>query len=303
MGFLASGQVIVQGVTEPLGLTIVPLMQRYGTRLVAGVASGLEDQVVADLPVANLVQQVVADFGPITTSIICVSPYRVLDAALEAMQMGIRQLVLMTQGVPPLDMLQLVQAASASGTLVLGGNTPGLIMPGQNLLLGIHPPQFYAPGKVGIISRNGTLTYEVARNLTATGFGQSIALSIGADSIVGSTLSQWLQILEMDEQTEAIVLVGQVGSDAEEIAAQCITESITKPVVAYIAGQTAPRHRRLGHANVILESQSGNFGSTLGTVASKTKALQRAGVPVAESPAQLPELLQHVMDMLVLETA
>jgi succinyl-CoA synthetase alpha subunit len=295
MIFAASGQVIVQGLTEPLGMTIVPAMQQYGTRLVAGVMPGQGGQMACGLPIFDAVQSVVAQLGTIATSVICVAPYQVLDAAREAMQAGIRQLVLITQSVPPLDMVRLVQAAQTCGTLVVGANSLGVIVPGQ-LLLGLHPTHCYRPGGVGIISRTGTLTSVVARVLTAAGLGQSIAVCIGADPIVGSTLTQWLQLLEADAQTEAIVLVGQVGSDAEEIAAQAIIQGVTKPVVAYIAGQMAPRHRRLGHANTILATHSLNLGWDWGTVVSKTQAFKRAGVAVAASPAQLPQLLRQLMD-------
>jgi succinyl-CoA synthetase alpha subunit len=304
MIFAVSGQVIVQGLTGPLGMTIVPAMQQYGTRVVAGVMPGQGGQMACGLAVFDAVQSVVAEWGAIATSVICVDPYQVLDAAREAMQAGIRQLVLISQGVPPLDMVRLVQTAQSSGTLVVGANSAGVIVPGQ-LLLGVHPPHCYTAGAVGIISRAGTLTYAVARVLTAAGLGQSIAVSIGSDPIVGSTLTQWLQLLEADAQTEVIVLVGQVGSDAEEIAAQGIRAGMTKPVVAYIAGQMAPRHRRLGHANAILAAHSLDLGRDWGTVVSQTQAFKRAGVPVAASLAQLPQLLRQLMavDRAMPETA
>jgi succinyl-CoA synthetase alpha subunit len=301
MAFLASGQVIVQGLTAPLGLTIVPGMLSYGTPIVAGVASGQGGEVVLGLPVRDAVASVVAEFGAIVTSVICVPPWQVLDAAREAMQSGIRQLVLITQGVPPLDMVRLVQAAQSVGALVIGANTPGVIVPGQ-VLLGVHPPQCYMPGRIGLLSRTGTLTYEVARVLTAAGWGQSIGVSIGSDAIVGSTLAQWLTLLAADAGTDAIVLVGQVGSEAEELAAQSLVGNLTKPVVAYIAGQMAPRLRRLGHANAIVTAHLGE--GNLGTLASQTQALQRAGVAVATSPAQLPQLLRQALAVRVLrETA
>jgi succinyl-CoA synthetase alpha subunit len=298
MVFSALGQVIVQGLTGPLGLTIVPGMLGYGTRLVAGVDPGQGGQAILGLPVFDAVRSVVAEFGPISTSVICVTPDRVLDAAREAMQAGIRQLVLMTKGVPPLDMVQIVRVAQVCDALVVGANSPGVIVPGQ-LLLGMQPPDCYRPGTIGLLSRSGTLTYEVARSLTAAGLGQSIGVSIGTDAIVGSTLVQWLAILEADPATQAIVLVGQVGqvgSDAEEIAAQAIRDRVTtKPVVAYIAGQMAPRQRRLGHANAILSAHSLALGRSEGTVASKTQAFNRAGVLVATSPAQIPQLLRDLL--------
>jgi succinyl-CoA synthetase alpha subunit len=301
MIFSAFGQVIVQGLTVPLGLTIVPAMQSYGTPIVAGVAAGHGGDMVLGLPVRDAVASVVAEFGAIATTVICVPPGQVLDAAREAMQSGIGQLVVITQGVPPLDMVRLVQVAERCGALVIGANTPGVIVPGQ-LLLGMHPSQCYRPGRIGLLSRTGTLTYEVARVLTAAGLGQSIGVSIGSDAIVGSTLGQWLAMLEADQNTDAIVLVGQVGSEAEEIAALTLLERVTKPVVAYIAGQMAPRLRRLGHANAIVTAHLGDGG--LGTLVSQTQALQRAGVAVATSPAQLPQLLRQVLAVDVMpETA
>jgi succinyl-CoA synthetase alpha subunit len=293
MIFAASGQVIVQGMTASLGPIVAPLMQQYGTRLVAGVAAGSGGQVVAGLPVMDLVQQVVGEFGAIATSVICVPPYQVLDAAREAMQSGIRQLVVITSGVPPLDIVKLVQMAQASGTLIVGPNSPGVIVPGK-LLLGIHPPQFYAPGKIGLISGHGTLTYEVARSLSLEGLGQSIAVSIGADAIVGSTLSQWLQILETDDSTEAIVLVGKVGRDVEEILN--IAQSMSKPIVSYIPAPPLPRPRRLGHANAILESHAFNDREpSWVTVTHPTKDLQCLGVTMAASPGEIPQRLRQAM--------
>jgi succinyl-CoA synthetase alpha subunit len=294
MIFSAMGQVLVQGITEPLGLRAVPAMQAYGSRIVAGVAPGNGGQVVAGVPVYDMVEQVVAAFGPIAVSVIFSHPYEVLDAALEAIRAGVRQLILVTQGIPPLDMIRLIRQAEATDTLVVGPNTPGVIVPGQ-LLLGVHPTGFYRPGSVGLLSRNGPLTYEIAQAMSQADLGQSIALSIGSDAILGSTLPQWLQMLEEDEQTEAIVLIGEIGGDAEELAAHYVAEAIDKPVVAYIAGYTAPRNRRLGHAGAILESRVLDLGPDLGTAESKIAALKRAGIPVATRPSDVPKLLRKVL--------
>ncbi len=294
MIFSPNNQVILQGIAGPLATTYAPLIQSYGTQLVAGVSPGYGGTTIAGIPVLDMVEQVVSQYGAIDISIIFSHPYDVLDAATEAMRAGIRQLIIISQGVPPIDMIHLIQQAEANETLVVGPNSPGVILPGK-MLLGIHPPMFYTPGRVGLITRNGPLTYEVARLMTKAGIGQSIGVSLGSDLIVGSTLPQWLQMLEEDEETDAIVLVGEMGGDSEEMAASYIAESIEKPVVAYIAGHTAPRDRRMGHAGTIIEVQQGGFGPDLGTAESKVSALKQAGVPVADRPSQIPDLLQRIL--------
>ena len=294
MIFDLNSQVIVQGITEPIGQTYVPLMHAYGTKIVAGVSPGYGGATCGTIPVFDMVEQVVLELGRIDISLICTHPYDVLDAATEAMRAGVRHLIVISQGVPPVDMIHLIQQAEATDTLLVGPNGPGVIMPGR-LLLGIHPPMFYTPGRVGLLTRSGPLTYDIARTLTQAGIGQSIGVSIGSDSIVGSTFQQWLQILEEDEDTDAIVLVGEIGGDSEELAAHYITHSIDKPVIAYIAGHTAPRDRRLGHAGTIIEAKAGDFGADLGTAESKVTALKQAGVPVADRPSQIPDLLRRVL--------
>lgn len=294
MIFSPNSQVILQGIAGPLATTYAPLIHNYGTHLVAGVSPGHGGTSIAGIPVLDMVEQVVAKYGSIDISVIFSHPYDVLDAATEAMRAGIRQLIIVSQGVPPIDMIHLIQQAEANETLVVGPNSPGVIVPGK-MLLGIHPPMFYSPGRVGIITRNGPLTYEVARLMTKAGIGQSIGISLGSDLILGSTLPQWLQILDEDEDTDAIVLVGEMGGDSEEMAATYIAESIDKPVVAYIAGHTAPRNRRMGHAGTIIEVQLGSFGPDLGTAESKVTALKQAGVPVADRPSQIPDLLQRIL--------
>ena len=294
MIFNLDSQVIVQGITEPIGQTYVPLIYAYGTKVVAGVSPGYGGLMCGAIPVFDMVEQVVLKFGRVDISLICTHPYDVLDAATEAMRAGVKHLIIISQGVPPVDMIHLIQQAEASDTLLVGPNGSGVIIPGK-LLLGIHPPMFYTPGRVGLLTRNGPLTYDIARTLTKAGMGQSIGVSIGSDSIVGSTFQQWLQILEEDEDTDAIVLVGEIGGDSEELAAHYIADSIDKPVVAYIAGHTAPRDRRMGHAGTIIEAKAGDFGADLGTAESKVTALKQAGVPVADRPSQIPDLLRRVL--------
>lgn len=293
MNFTAN-KVLVQGITESLGSIYAPLMQAYSGQILAGISPGHGGQELEGIPIFDLVEQALFSVGTVDTSVIFVPPYQVLDAALEAIAAGIRQIVIITEGVPPMDMTRLCRVAEATETLVVGPNCPGIIVPGQ-VLLGTHPAEFYTPGSVGLVSRCGTLTYEVAKELSQAGFGQSIALGIGSDHVIGSTFQQWLQILDEDEQTEVIVLVGKIGSDSEEVAAQYIMEAIDKPVVAYIAGCTLPQNRNVGHAGAVISSQIAGLGDEIGTAKSKIAALKQAKVAIAESPSQLPDLLKRVL--------
>lgn len=291
MNFTANSKVLIQGITEPLGAVYAPLMRDYGTKVMAGVSPGCGGQQVQGIPVYDMVEQALAQVGNVDASVIFVPPYAVLDAALEAIESGIRQLILITEGVPPLDIVCLVQQAEATDTLVVGPNSPGIIVPGQ-ILLGIHPPAFYKPGSVGIVSRSGTLTYEIAQELTQAGLGQSIVVGIGGDRILGSSFQQWLQILEEDDRTEAIVLIGEIGGDSEEVAAQYVSEVIDKPVIAYIAGRTAPKGQSMGHAGAIVASLVAGIGKEIGTAESKLSAFKQAKIPVADRPSQIPELVK-----------
>jgi succinyl-CoA synthetase alpha subunit len=295
MNFSPALKVIVQGITEPLGSTAIGFMQAGGTQVVAGINAGDQGQVIQGIPVFDMVEQAIAVVGPIDATVIVSHPYAALDAALEAIAAGIRQIVLVSKGIPPLDMVHLIRRAEATDTFLVGPNTPGIIIPNQ-LMLGVHPPNFYTPGTVGLISRSSTLTYEVAWELTQAGIGQSIGVSIGGDAISGSTFPQWLQILDEDDATEVIVLVGEIGGNSEEAAAHYIAATIDKPVIAYIAGRTAPRDRRMGHAGAIVDFQSAYFGPNIGTAESKIAAFQRANIPVADRPSQIPSLVQQALD-------
>jgi succinyl-CoA synthetase alpha subunit len=294
MNFTPASKVIVQGILEPLGATYTPIMQGYGTQVVAGVHPGCGGRMLADVPVFDMLEQALPIVGSVDASVIFSPPYAVLDAALEAIAAGVRQIVLVTQGIPPLDMVRLIRVAEATDTLVVGPNSPGILVPDQ-ILLGIQPPEFYKSGSIGILSRNGSLTYEVAWSLSQAGLGQSISVSIGGDVIVGSTFQQWLQILDEDDHTDAIVLVGEIGGDSEEAAAHYIAEAIDKPVIAYIAGRSSPRDRRMGHAGAIIESQSSDFGPDIGTAESKITAFKRAGIPVAERPSEIPDIVRKLL--------
>ena len=281
------------GITEPLGSVYTPLMKAYGTRIVAGVSPGQGGRVVHGIPIYDMVEPALAHWGTVDTAVVFVPPYAVLDAALEAIAAGIQQLVLITEGVPSLDMVALLRKAEMTETLVIGSNSPGVIVPGQ-ILLGTHPPAFYTPGRVGIVSRSGTLTYEVALELTRAGLGQSIAVGVGGDQIVGSSLQQWLQILEEDEPTDVIVLIGEAGGEGEEFAAHYIAEAIDKPVVVYIAGQTAPSDPATAPGAVIA-ARLARLGNAVGTVDNKIAAFQQASIPVAARPSQIPELVKQAL--------
>lgn len=294
MSFKADSKVLIQGIAETLGSTHAALMKTYGTNVVAGVSAGKGGQTLHDIPVFDMVDQALPAVGPVDITAIFTPAYLVLDAALEAIAAGIRQIIIITEGVPPLDMVRLAAKAEATDTLVIGPSCPGVIVPGK-VLLGTHPSEFYIPGPVGLISRSGTLTYEIARELTRSGLGQSTCVGIGGDAIVGSSFQQWLQILEEDDATEVIVLVGEIGGASEEAAARYIDEAIDKPVIAYIAGHHAPKGRRLGHAGAIITAGLADLGADVGTAESKMAAFKQAKVPVAERPSQIPELVKKVL--------
>jgi succinyl-CoA synthetase alpha subunit len=236
----------------------------------------------------------VAAVGHVDTAVILVDPYSVLDAALEAIAAGIRQIAIVTPGVPPLDMVRLVRKAEATETLVIGPNSPGIIVP-DKLLLGTHPKEFYTPGSIGVISRSSTLTYEVALELTEAGLGQSMAVCIGCDAIVGSSFMQWLQLLDEDDSTEAMVLIGEVGGWSEQAAASYIASAIDKPVVAYLAGRYVPKGPSLGHAGILISSRAAAQKAFGVTVENKMAAFEEADIPVAARPSEVPKLLKKLL--------
>ncbi|KJH73620.1 succinate--CoA ligase subunit alpha [Aliterella atlantica] len=285
-------KVLIQGITADIASTHGSRMKAYGTNIMAGVNPGSGGQIYHDIPSFDLVEQVVAEIGAIDTTLIFVPAYQALDAALEAIAAGIRQIVIISPGMPPLDMVHLLRKAEATETIIVGPNSPGIIIPGK-LLLGTHPSEFYTPGSVGIVSRSSTLTYEIALELTKSGIGQSIGVSIGGDTIAGSSFLQWLQMLDEDENTSAIVLVGEPGGNSEEAAARYIAEAIDKPVIAYIAGRKAPAGRHWGHTGTL--AMVVGRGEDVGTAQSKLAAFKSAKVPLAERPAQIPELVKKAL--------
>lgn len=295
MNLTPNSKVLVQGVTGAVSTNTVSMMKSYGTNIVAGVSAGEGGQEWHEIPVFDLVEQAQKKVGPIDTSVIVAPPYAVLDSACEAIAAGIRQIAIITDGVPPLDMVTLLGKAEATDTLVVGPNCAGIIVP-KKLLLGTHPPEFYTRGAVGVISRSNTLSYEVAIELTRAKLGQSICVSIGSDEIIGSSFIQWLQILDEDENTDAIVLVGEVGGGREEAAASYIFETIDKPVIAYVAGIHSPIQKIQTHADNLMSLRAAALKlNGTGTAESIVKAFKTAKIPIAERPSQIPSLVKKAL--------
>jgi succinyl-CoA synthetase alpha subunit len=271
-------KVVVQGITGNMGATHTKLMKAYGTQIVAGVTPGKGGQEFEGVPVYDSVSEACSKHE-INCSVIFVPPYFALDAALEAIDAGIKLVSVITEGLPPQDAVKLHAAAKANDVLVNGPNCPGIITPGE-CLIGIHPGSIYKPGKVGLISRSGTLTYEIGLGLKQADIGISTAVGIGGDPIIGIDQIKSLELFEADNDTDLIILVGEIGGTAEEEAAEYIKNNVKKPVIAYVAGVTAPEGKRMGHAGAII---AGNKG----TAKSKREAFEAAGVKVADTPYEI----------------
>ena len=277
-------RVIVQGITGRDGSFHTEQMLEYQTQIVGGVTPGKEGQKIFSLSVFNTVKDATAETGA-TCSIIFV-PARFASAAIrESAESGIELIVCITEGIPVVEMIENCTIVKENGARLIGPNCPGLISPGK-CKVGIMPARIHTSGKVGVISRSGTLTYEVVYNLTTAGFGQSTCVGIGGDPIIGTSFNELLAIFEADRDTNGVVLIGEIGGEDEERAADFIQAKMRKPVVAFISGRTAPPGKRMGHAGAII---SGNRG----TAEAKLKAFENIGVPVADRPDQIPELLKH----------
>jgi len=280
-------KLVVQGITGRDGGFHAGKMKEFGTQVVAGVSPGKEGQEVNGIPVFNTVEAAVKATGA-NTSVIFVPPGFAADAVAEASDAGIDLVITITEGVPTLDVIRITPILERNGTKMIGPNCPGLITPSESLV-GILPAPIFKKGNVGLISRSGTLTYEMVNQLTTNGIGQSTCIGIGGDPVVGLHYKELLSMFEADEQTEAIVLCGEIGGDAEEKAAEFIKNSISKPVVAFIAGQSAPPGKRMGHAGALITSGSG-------TAEEKIKAFEAAGVKVAKEPSEIPELIKQALN-------
>jgi len=277
-------KLVIQGITGRDGKFHTRKMRDYGTNVVAGVSPGKEGMTLDGIPIFNTVDAAVKTTGA-NTSIIFVPAAFAADAILEASEAGIQLVVAISEGLPIQDMIRITPILKQNKTLLIGPNCPGLITPGESLV-GILPANIFKKGNIGFISRSGTLTYEVVNLLTENDFGQTTCVGIGGDPVAGLYFIDLLERFEKDPETIAVVIIGEIGGDAEEQAAQYIAEKMTKPVVAFIAGQTAPPGKRMGHAGAIISSGSG-------TAAEKILAFNKAGVPVAKEPNEIPELLRQ----------
>lgn len=279
-----STKLVVQGITGRDGSFHTGKMKDYGTNIVAGVSPGKGGQEVHGVPVFNTVEDAVQATGA-NVSVIFVPAPLAGDAILEAADAGVELVVCISEGVPTIDMIKATNYLKKKGVKLIGANCPGLITPGESMI-GILPGNIFKKGNVGLMSRSGTLTYLMVSLLTDNGLGQSTCVGIGGDPVAGLYYEDLLQMFEDDPETEAIVLIGEIGGDAEERAAQYIKEHITKPVVAFIAGQTAPPGKRMGHAGAIISSGSG-------TAIEKIQAFEAVGVPVARLPVEIPALVKQ----------
>lgn len=279
-------KVICQGITGGAGTFHTRGCRDYGTTMVGGVTPGKGGQDVDGLPVFDTVEEAVDQTGADATMIFVPAPFTA-DAILEAVDAGIKTIAAITEGVPVLDMVRVYEAIQASDSTLIGPNCPGLITPGE-CKIGIMPGYIHTPGTVGIMSRSGTLTYEAVWQTSNVGLGQSTCVGLGGDPIVGTSFIDLFKLYEADDGTEAIMMIGEIGGTAEEEAAAFVADHVTKPVAAFIAGRTAPPGKRMGHAGAIISGGKG-------TAAEKVKALEAAGIEVAESPADMGAALQRAI--------
>ena len=279
-------RVVVQGITGGEGTFHTQRMQEYGTKVVAGVTPGKGGQTHLSVPVFNSVSDAVEKEGA-NASTIFVPAFFAADAVMEAADAGVSLVVCITEGIPTFDMIKVKQFLKSKECRLIGPNTPGIISPGK-CKIGIMPGHIHSPGTVGVISRSGTLTYEAVDQVTNLGYGQSTAVGIGGDPIVGLSFTDLLKLFKEDTGTEAVILIGEIGGTAEEEAAEYIKEEFPKPVVSFIAGQTAPPGRRMGHAGAIIAGGKG-------TAKEKMEALEMAGVIVAKSPAEIGDKVKEAL--------
>lgn len=280
-------RVIVQGITGSQGQFHTGQMLAFGTNIVGGVNFKKAGQQVHGVPVFATVHEAVEKTGA-NASVMFVPAPGVKDAAFEAIHAGIKVLVLIPEHVPTQETMEIMAYARQHGVRVIGPNTFGIISPGEKVKMGIMPNHIYKPGPVGIVARSGTLSYEIAYNLSNAGYGQTTVIGMGGDRVIGTNFVDALELFNADPETEAIVMVGEIGGIQEELAAEYIKEHVRKPVVAYLAGKSAPPGKRMGHAGAIIEGNRGTYGS-------KVEALTAAGVKVAALPWEIVDLVREAL--------
>lgn len=282
-------KVVVQGITGRQGTFHTRLMLDYGTKIVAGCTPGKGGTEVFGIPVYDTMDEVVTTHEP-DTSIIFVPARFAKDAALEAIDSGIKLIVIITEHIPIKDSIEVMARGKAAGVNILGPNCPGIITPRESKV-GIMPAHIFKPGAIGVVSRSGTLTYEIAWKITKCGLGQTTCLGIGGDPVTGLSFLDVLRMFEKDDKTKAVVLIGEIGGNAEELVAHYIkSEGYTKSIIAYIAGRTAPPGKRMGHAGAIVTG-------TLGTARNKIEAFAAADVDVAEKPSDITRMLANILNI------
>jgi len=276
-------KVIVQGITGRDGSFHAKQMKQYGTNVVAGISPGKGGQEIDGIPVYNSMQQAVKETSA-NTSIIFVPAKFATDAIYESADSGIKLIVTISEGIPIIDMIKITEYLERKNIHIIGPNSPGLISPGKSKV-GILPAQIFKKGKIGLISRSGTLTYEIVDHITKSRLGESTCIGIGGDPIIGMNFIDCLKLFEKDPETEGIALIGEIGGNAEELTANFVKQNITKPVVGFIVGKTAPPGKRMGHAGAIISGGSG-------TASEKIAALEEAGISVANQPSEVATLLK-----------
>lgn len=295
MNWSSPHKIVVQGITEPDAAMYAVQMKAYGTEIIAGVSPGRGGTMIEDIPVFDLVEQVLNLTDKIDISLIFVPPYQVLDAAKEAIDLGIERVIILTSDVPPQDTIQLIKYARASNTLLLGPGSQGIIIP-DRIWLGQLLPQFYQRGNLGLITTSQYLSYEVAAELNRANLGQSMVVSLGDEPIIGSNLSQWLSILNLDPDTEAIIFIGKRISDTEEIVRHCQNNSCDKPVIVYLVGLKTPQARMFRDAVTIISNHLSASIPAVNQEKQLFSQLKKLGIKVAQRPQEISQIVLELVN-------